>query len=28
VHAIDEDEFFAGQLDYVIEKVQEFPINH
>ena len=28
VHEIDEDEFFAGQLDYVIEKVQEFPINH
>lgn len=27
VHEIDEDEFFAGQLDYVIEKVHEYPMN-
>lgn len=28
VHEIDDDDFFAGQLDYVIEKIQEYPINH
>ena len=27
VHEFDDDEFFAGQLDYVIELVREFPLN-
>lgn len=27
-HEIPEDDFFAGQLEYVIDKVCEYPINH
>lgn len=27
-HEIDEDDFFAGQLDYVTGKVLEYPLNH
>lgn len=27
-HEIDEDDFFAGHLDYVTDKVLEYPVNH
>lgn len=28
IREIPEDDFFAGQLEYVIDKVYEYPINH